>query len=135
MANLLILLGIIIAVAFFTRASGNPMGHSSAYMRRRILNWVPLGLTYALLYMWRYNLTVAKIAFGDVMTKADFGTIFAAGTVTYAFAFIINGPLTDKIGGRKAMLISATGGGRRPRQIQALENGAVETSSHTRQAR
>lgn len=111
MANLIVLLGIIVAVALFTRASGNPMNHSSAYMRRRIFNWVPLGVTYALLYMGRYNLTVAKIAFGDVMTKADFGTIFAAGTVTYAFAFIINGPLTDKIGGRKAMLISATGAG------------------------
>ena len=43
------------------------------------------------------------------MTKAEFGTIFAAGTVTYAFAFILNGPLTDRIGGRRAMLISAIG--------------------------
>ena len=111
MANLFVLLGIIVAVIIFTRASGNPMNHSSAYMRRRIFNWVPLGLTYALLYMGRYNLTVAKIAFGDLMTKADFGTIFAAETITYAFAFIINGPLTDRIGGRKAMLISATGAG------------------------
>jgi OPA family glycerol-3-phosphate transporter-like MFS transporter len=108
-ANILILLLIIVGVGFFTRLSGNPMGHSSAFMRRRILNWVPLGVTYALLYMARYNLTVAKIAFGSVMDKSDFGTIFAAGTITYAFAFVINGPLTDKIGGRKAMLISATG--------------------------
>jgi OPA family glycerol-3-phosphate transporter-like MFS transporter len=107
--NILILLAIIAAVTIFTRMSGNPMGHSPAFMRRRVFNWVPLGVTYALLYMGRYNLTVAKIAFGDLMTKADFGTIFAAGTVTYAFAFIINGPLTDKIGGRKAMLISASG--------------------------
>ncbi|MCK4305623.1 MAG: MFS transporter [Candidatus Eisenbacteria sp.] len=89
--------------------SGNPMGHSSAFMRRRAFNWVPLGITYAFLYMGRYNLTVAKIAFGDLMTKGDFGTIFAAGTITYAFSFVINGPMTDKIGGRKAMFISAIG--------------------------
>jgi OPA family glycerol-3-phosphate transporter-like MFS transporter len=108
-SNLLILLGIIIAVTIFTRMSGNPLNHSASFMRRRIFNWVPLGMTYALLYMGRYNLTVAKIAFGDLMTKADFGTIFAAGTITYAFAFVINGPMTDRIGGRKAMLISATG--------------------------
>jgi OPA family glycerol-3-phosphate transporter-like MFS transporter len=108
-SELIILLLIVVVVAWFTRLSGNPMGHSPAFMRRRIFNWVPLGVTYALLYMGRYNLTVAKIAFGNLMTKSDFGTIFAAGTVTYAFAFVINGPLTDKIGGRKAMLISATG--------------------------
>ncbi len=111
MINILVLLGIIVAVALFTRASGNPMNHPAAFMRRRIINWVPLGVTYALLYMGRYNLTVAKIAFGDMMTKADFGTIFAVGTITYAFAFIINGPMTDRIGGRKAMLIAATGAG------------------------
>ncbi len=86
-----------------------PIHHSAAYRRRRILNWLPLGLTYAFLYMGRYNLTVAKIAFGDMMPNRDFGIIFAAGTVTYAFAFLINGPMTDKIGGRRAILISAMG--------------------------
>ncbi len=98
-----------LVVAMFIRLSGNPLDHSSSYRQRRILNWVPLGLTYALLYMGRYNLTVAKIAFGEHMSKADFGTIFAVGTITYAFAFIINGPLTDRIGGRKAILIAALG--------------------------
>jgi OPA family glycerol-3-phosphate transporter-like MFS transporter len=83
--------------------------HSAAYRRRRIMNWLPLGLTYAFLYMGRYNLTVAKIAFGEVMSNADFGIIFLAGAWTYAFAFVINGPLTDKIGGRRAILISAAG--------------------------
>jgi MFS transporter, OPA family, glycerol-3-phosphate transporter len=115
--NLIILLAIIVAVALFTYASGNPLGHAAVYRRRRIINWVPLGFTYALLYMARYNLTVAKIAFGDVMTKSDFGAIFGTGTIVYAFAFIINGPLTDRIGGRKAMLISAVGA--------ALANGLM----------
>lgn len=83
--------------------------HSPAFRRRRFLNWFPLGLAYALLYMGRYNLTVAKNSLGELMTKEDFGIIFGAGTVTYAFAFLINGPLVDRIGGRRGMLISVGG--------------------------
>ncbi len=86
-----------------------PIQHSRAFRMRRFLNWFPLGLTYAFLYMGRYNLTVSKNALGDLMTKEDFGIIFAAGTITYAFAFLINGPLTDRIGGKKAILIGAMG--------------------------
>jgi len=83
--------------------------HSSAFRMRRFWNWFPMGLTYAFLYMARYNLTVSKNALGEMMTKSDFGLIFAAGTFTYAFAFLINGPLTDKIGGKRAILIGALG--------------------------
>ncbi|MFZ0390713.1 MAG: MFS transporter [Calditrichia bacterium] len=83
--------------------------HSSYYRLRRVLNWFPMGLTYAFLYMGRYNLTVSKNALGELMSKTDFGTIFAAGTITYAFSFLINGPLTDRIGGKRGMLISASG--------------------------
>ncbi|MBD3289166.1 MFS transporter [candidate division KSB1 bacterium] len=83
--------------------------HSHAFRFRRFLNWFPMGLTYAFLYMGRYNLTVSKNALGDLMTKTDFGLIFGAGTITYAFAFLINGPLTDRIGGKKAILIGAIG--------------------------
>jgi OPA family glycerol-3-phosphate transporter-like MFS transporter len=70
-----------------------------------------MGLTYAFLYMGRYNLTVSKNALGDLMTKEDFGFIFGVGTVVYALAFLLNGPLTDRFGGRKALLVSATGTG------------------------
>jgi len=73
--------------------------HSSAFRARRFLNWFPLGLAYAMLYMGRYNLTVAKTALGDLMTKEDFGVIFGVGTVCYALAFLVNGPFTDRIGG------------------------------------
>ncbi|MEZ4335414.1 MAG: hypothetical protein R3B82_02200 [Sandaracinaceae bacterium] len=43
------------------------------------------------------------------MTKEDFGIIFGTGTITYALAFLINGPLVDRIGGRKGMLIGVGG--------------------------
>ncbi|MEM6289849.1 MAG: MFS transporter [Myxococcota bacterium] len=85
------------------------VGHSDAFRSRRIRNWLPVGLLYAFLYMGRYNLTVAKGAFGELMTNSDFGTIFGIGTAVYGSAFVINGPLTDRIGGKKAVLIGATG--------------------------
>lgn len=87
------------------------MQHSRAFRLRRFWNWFPMGLTYAFLYMGRYNLTVSKNALGDLMTNQDFGIIFAVGTFTYAIAFLINGPLTDRIGGRRAILIGAFGAG------------------------
>lgn len=86
-----------------------PPSHSREFRFRRFLNWFPLGLTYAFLYWGRYNLTVAKSALGDLMTNEDFGIIFGAGTAVYAFAFLVNGPLTDRIGGKKAMLLAAVG--------------------------
>lgn len=85
--------------------------HTSAFRRRRIINWFPMGLTYALLYMGRYNLTVSKSALGDLMTKLDFGVIFGVGTLVYAVSFLINGPLVDRIGGKKGILIAALGAG------------------------
>ncbi len=91
-----------------TTDSGKPV-HSGAFRLRRFFNWFPMGLTYALLYMGRYNLTVSKNALGELMTKEDFGIIFGAGTFTYAFSFLVNGPLVDKIGGRKGILISSLG--------------------------
>jgi MFS transporter, OPA family, glycerol-3-phosphate transporter len=91
--------------------------HSAAFRRRRVLNWLPLGLTYAFLYMGRYNLQVSKKAFDhmvdgaghSLMANADFGFIFMVGTITYGVAFVFNGPLTDRFGGRRAILLSAAG--------------------------
>jgi len=85
------------------------MNHSQAFRMRRFWNWFPLGLSYALLYMGRYNLTVSQTALGDLMPKADFGTIFGIGAWVYGIAFLLNGPLTDKIGGKKGMLIGVLG--------------------------
>jgi OPA family glycerol-3-phosphate transporter-like MFS transporter len=90
-------------------APGLAFNHSSAYRMRRFFNWFPLGLSYAFLYMGRYNLTVAKNSLADLMTKEDFGIIFGVGTMVYAFSFLINGPITDRMGGRRAILTALTG--------------------------
>ena len=102
---------ILLAVVTFvlSRLPKIDLKHSSAFKKRRVMNWLPLGLTYAFLYMGRYNLTVSKSAFGDLMTKSDFGTIFFWGTIVYGTAFVLNGPLTDKFGGRIAMLVATAG--------------------------
>src|SRR3954467_10880633 len=96
---------VIIGLYFYN----NPLRHSSKFMLRRFVNWFPLGMTYAFLYMGRYNLTVSKNAMGTLMSNADFGWIFAAGTWTYALSFLVNGPLVDKIGGKRGILIAAIG--------------------------
>ena len=85
------------------------LGHSEAFKRRRFFNWFPLGMTYAFLYMGRYNVNVATSAMGSRTTNADFGTIFFWGTIVYGVAFLLNGPLTDRWGGRRTILISAAG--------------------------
>ncbi len=83
------------------------LGHTEAFKRRRFFNWFPLGLTYAFLYFGRYNVNELTSALGS--NNKEFGVIFAAGTLVYGFSFIINGPLTDKLGGRTTILISAFG--------------------------
>lgn len=101
---LLVVIGVVIA-----RLPRVELGHSQAFLRRRVVNWLPLGLTYSFLYMARYNLNAAKLALGCDVTVDDFSAIFAAGTVTYGFSFVINGPLTDRFGGKAAILVGAFG--------------------------
>ncbi len=109
--------------------------HSPAFRKRRVFNWLPLGLTYAFLYMGRYNIKVSQHAFGELnaggqsipdacrdaaaslgaelctplMTNQDFSLIFAAGTFVYGSSFLINGPLTDRLGGKFSILAGAGG--------------------------
>jgi len=98
-------LAVVVALYFYN----NPLNHGSWFLSRRFINWFPLGMTYAFLYMGRYNLAVAKNSLGSLMSNQDFGLIFAAGTITYAFSLLINGPLVDKIGGKRGILIAALG--------------------------
>lgn len=85
--------------------------HSPEYRRRRFLNWFPLGVTYATYYMGRYNLNAASTTMMSNFewSKADYGMIGTAGFWTYALAVAFNGPLADRIGGKKSILIGAAG--------------------------
>ena len=80
LAPILVLLAVVGFVLFrLPKVEG--VEHSDDFRRRRVLNWLPLGLTYAFLYMGRYNLKVSKFAFeemkaesgGALMGNAEFG--------------------------------------------------------------
>ena len=108
--ELLPILGLLLVVVLLVRRLPKvDVGHSDAFHKRRFINWFAVGLTYAFLYMGRYNLTVAKNALGDRITTDDFGKIFGFGTIVYGFSFVLNGPLTDRYGGRATILVSAGG--------------------------
>jgi MFS transporter, OPA family, glycerol-3-phosphate transporter len=104
---ILVLATMAVVIGLYFRT--NPLNHSRKFMVRRFFNWFPLGMTYAFLYMARYNLNVSKNALGSLMNNEAFGLIFGAGTVVYGFSFLLNGPLVDKFGGKRGMIIACLG--------------------------
>jgi OPA family glycerol-3-phosphate transporter-like MFS transporter len=112
-----ILILLVVVVIVITRLPKIDVGHTRKFRKRRVMNWLPLGLTYAFLYMGRYNLEVSKRAFesipgadgGSLMGNDIFGIIFGIGTVVYGVSFLINGPLTDRFGGKFSILMGAGG--------------------------
>ncbi len=108
LSEILPILGLLTVIFFvLRRLPKGDVDHSDAYTKRRTLNWLPLGLTYAFLYMGRYNINVAKTT--GIMSKEELGLITVAGTTTYAIAFLINGPIADRYGGRKTIIAAALG--------------------------
>jgi OPA family glycerol-3-phosphate transporter-like MFS transporter len=106
------ILFLLVAVAIVVRRMPKvDLGHSDAYKRRRLMNWVPLGLTYAFLYFGRYNLSAiaSELDKAGLLTKAEFNQIDGVGAWTYGIAFLINGPLTDRFGGRATMIVGTAG--------------------------
>jgi OPA family glycerol-3-phosphate transporter-like MFS transporter len=91
-------------------ASERPV-HTTAFRRRRALNWLTLGFTYASMYMGRYNLSFANKSLSDTYgwDKTEIGSIITAALTIYGISALFNGPIADRIGGRKAMLIGVFG--------------------------
>jgi len=85
--------------------------HRRAFRFRRFLNWFPLGLTYAAMYMGRYNFNIVKADIGRMyhLDIAQMGLIATLGFWTYGLSVALTGPLADRIGGRKAILYGALG--------------------------
>jgi OPA family glycerol-3-phosphate transporter-like MFS transporter len=81
------------------------------YRLRRFQNWITIGILYSLFYMSRYNFTAIapylKEYFGWV--KTDLGMFEMVLPLIYGLSVIINGPIADKIGGKKSFLIGAAG--------------------------
>jgi MFS transporter, OPA family, glycerol-3-phosphate transporter len=73
------------------------------YGARRGLNWSVVGFMYTSFYMCRYNLSIANKAISDEFgfTKENMGDILAAQFYAYAIGQVVNGLLTDRLGGKK----------------------------------
>src|SRR5689334_7657153 len=87
------------------------MQYPPGFRARRGLNWAFLGLLYTSYYMCRYNFSIANKSISDQFgfTKTQMGGIITTNLFAYACGQIINGLLTDRIGGKRAMLIGAAG--------------------------
>lgn len=85
--------------------------HPPGFRPRRGLNWGFIGLLYTSFYMCRYNLPLASSAITSEFgfSKSQFGSIITTQLLAYACGQIINGLLTDRLGGKRAMLIGAAG--------------------------
>jgi OPA family glycerol-3-phosphate transporter-like MFS transporter len=84
---------------------------TKAFRRRRAANWLTLGFTYSAMYMGRYNLSFANKSLSNAYgwDKTQIGTIISSALLIYGLSAMFNGPISDRIGGRKSMLIGATG--------------------------
>jgi OPA family glycerol-3-phosphate transporter-like MFS transporter len=91
--------------------AGARIKYPPGFRPRRGLNWFILGLMYASYYMCRYNFRFATPGMVEEFhfNKLQVTSILSAWSVAYGFGQLLNGLLTDRIGGRAAMLIGATG--------------------------
>ena len=82
-----------------------------AYRNRRFQNWIIIGFLYSLFYMTRYNLAANASSLMNTFgwTKQDYGIFEVILPLVYGLAVVINGPLADKFGGKKAFLLGAVG--------------------------
>lgn len=82
-----------------------------AYRHRRFQNWIIIGFLYSLFYMTRYNLAANASSMMTVFgwSKQDYGIFEFLLPLVYGLAVVINGPLADKFGGKKAFIFGAAG--------------------------
>ena len=104
--QLFVVLGLLIYIIglYFSK---NPLKHSKKFMWHRFLSWFPLGMTYSFMYMARYNLD--SLATAEVITKAEKSQISGWGFFIYAVSLFVSGPLIDKLGGKKGMILGSLG--------------------------
>jgi OPA family glycerol-3-phosphate transporter-like MFS transporter len=88
-----------------------PPRHPARFRVRRFANWFPLGLTYASLYMGRYNFNVYRAHARELhgLSDAQVGAIATTGFWVYAASLLVNGPIAEKFGGRRAILFGVAG--------------------------
>ncbi len=88
-----------------------PLVHDPEFRRQRVLNWLSLGFLYAFFYMTRYNYTAVAPALADILgwKNTELGIFETMMPLVYGLSVVLNGPLADRIGGKKAFLFGAIG--------------------------
>jgi OPA family glycerol-3-phosphate transporter-like MFS transporter len=83
----------------------------AGFRQRRAINWLLAGAMYAFFYMARYNFTAINAYLADQFgwTNTELGYFDSAATLVYGCSVFLNGPLADRIGGRRAILFGAVG--------------------------
>jgi OPA family glycerol-3-phosphate transporter-like MFS transporter len=87
------------------------ISYPPGFRPRRGLNWFIIGLLYASYYTCRYNF---RFATPGMVRDFGFSTfqitgMLSAWSIAYGTGQLVNGLLTDRIGGKAAMLIGAAG--------------------------
>ncbi len=81
------------------------------FRARRVVNWMSLGVLYAFFYATRYNYTAVAPVLADLFgwKNTDLGVFETIMPLVYGLSVVLNGPLADRIGGKKAFLFGAAG--------------------------
>ncbi|MFL6530048.1 MAG: MFS transporter [Chthoniobacterales bacterium] len=92
-------------------AEENRVAYPAGFRPRRGLNWFVIGLLYASYYMCRYNFRFATpgLVHDFGFTTFQITGMLSAWSIAYGTGQLVNGLLTDRIGGKTAMLIGAAG--------------------------
>ncbi len=92
-------------------AAAPPVEHPAGFRARRGQNWVFLGLMYGFFYMSRYNLAAVQQAMKEAFgwSHTQYSNVAGTGVLIYGLSVFFNGPLADKIGGKRAILIGSAG--------------------------
>src|SRR5687768_16044683 len=98
-------------LALSSMADSGLVPYPPGFRPRRGLNWFLIGLLYASYYMCRYNF---RFATPGMVAEFGFSTfqitgMLSAWSIAYGTGQLVNGLLTDRIGGKTAMLIGAAG--------------------------
>src|SRR6516162_2095156 len=82
-----------------------------AFRARRTQNWIVLGLLYAFFYATRYNLSALSGQLSSYFgwTNTEYGVFETMMPFVYGVSVLVNGPIADRVGGKKAFLFGASG--------------------------
>jgi sugar phosphate permease len=86
----------------------NPRGKKFSVRLRRLSHWLPMGVSYALFYMGRYNIAFlvdTRVSEHLGITESSYGTIITTGFWVYAFTGPFTGLVGDTWGAKKVFVL------------------------------